>query len=122
MAKSTFMPMPTSASSEKAPTHDELRLQIFDLVRQIPAGHVMNYGAIGAACKPPISGYICGRLMRETDPGVPWWRIIAKDGSLPAAKRLPTLAKKQRELLESEGIEFGTDNKVLQKYFLNNTF
>jgi len=56
--------------------------------------------------------------MRETDPGVPWWRIIAKDGSLPSAKRLPALAKKQRELLENEGIVFGADGKVLQKYFL----
>lgn len=99
------------------PTHDELRIQIFGLVRQIPQGNVANYGSIGAACKPPISGYICGRLMRNTPDDVPWWRVIAKDGSLPTSKRSPEVGKEQRELLKGEGIEFEANGKVQQKYF-----
>ena len=99
------------------PTHDELRLQIHQLVRQIPAGKVTNYGSIGAACNPPISGYICGRLMQNTPADVPWWRVVAKDGTLPAAKRSPELGREQRTLLLEEGVNFEANGKVMQKYF-----
>jgi methylated-DNA-protein-cysteine methyltransferase-like protein len=99
------------------PTHDELRVQIHQLVRQIPKGKVTNYGSIGAACKPPISGYICGRLMQDTPPDVPWWRVVAKDGTLPAAKRSPELGREQRLLLENEGVAFEANGNVQQKYF-----
>ena len=95
--KNNFPPVPDNT---EGPTHDELRLQVFHLVRLIPKGRVANYGSVGAACDPPISGYICGRLMQNTPPNVTWWRVVAKDGSLPAGKRLPVLAKEQRELLE----------------------
>jgi len=99
------------------PTYDELRIQIYQLVRQIPKGKVTNYGSIGAACNPPISGYICGRLMRNTPSGVSWWRVVAKDGSLSASKRSPETGREQREMLKSEGVEFEANGKVLQKYF-----
>jgi methylated-DNA-protein-cysteine methyltransferase-like protein len=99
------------------PTHDELRIQIYQLVRQIPPGKVTNYGSIGAACEPPISGYICGRLMRNTPEDVPWWRVVAKDGSLPTAKISPQAGREQRLLLENDGIEFERSGKVPQKYF-----
>jgi methylated-DNA-protein-cysteine methyltransferase-like protein len=99
------------------PTYDELRVQIHQLVRQIPKGKVTNYGAIGAICQPPISGYICGRLMQSTPPDVPWWRVVAKDGSLSAAKRSPDLGREQRQLLEKEGVAFEANGKVRQKYF-----
>ncbi|MEO6907077.1 MAG: MGMT family protein [Abditibacteriaceae bacterium] len=101
------------------PTHDELRIQIHQLVRQIPKGKVTNYGSIGAACKPPINGYICGRLMQNAPPDVCWWRVVAKEGSLPAAKRSPELGHEQRDLLEEEGVEFEENGKVMQKCFCN---
>lgn len=113
-----FMAIPNDDSYKTTdPTHDELRFQIHQLVRQIPQGKVTNYGAIGTACKPPISGYVCGRLMQDTPPDVPWWRVVAKDGSLPAAKRSPELGREQRLLLKNEGVAFEANGKVQQKYF-----
>ncbi len=91
--------------------------QVFQLARQISPGRVTSYGALCALCEPPISGYVCGRVMNGAGEDVPWWRVVAKDGSLPIAKRNPDLAAQQRELLESEGVCLGDDNRVLDCYF-----
>lgn len=91
--------------------------QVFDLARQVPAGRVLSYGALGARCEPPISGYVCGRIMNNVGDDVPWWRIVAKDGSLPIAKRNSNLALRQRELLEQEGVEFDEEDRVLMNQF-----
>ena len=94
--------------------------QVFVLARQIPVGRVLSYGALGARCEPPISGYICGRIMNNVGDDVPWWRIVAKNGSLPISKRNPNLAQRQRQLLESEGVKFDADNRVLESCFETN--
>ncbi len=94
-----------------------IRDQIFELARAIPAGRVASYGALGAACEPPISGYICGRILQNVAEGVPWWRVVAKDGALPISKRSPHLAQEQRAKLEAEGVEFGSDGKVSMSEF-----
>src|SRR3712207_5560008 len=86
--------------------------QVFALARSIPVGRVLSYGALGARCEPPISGYICGRIMNTVSDDVPWWRVVAKDGSLPIAKRNPHLAMEQRTHLESEGVEFDDEGRV----------
>jgi methylated-DNA-protein-cysteine methyltransferase-like protein len=86
--------------------------QVYEHARAIAPGKVLSYGALGAKCEPPISGYICGRIMNGAMEDVPWWRVVAKDGSLPIAKRNPILANEQREKLESEGVEFDEDGKV----------
>jgi methylated-DNA-protein-cysteine methyltransferase-like protein len=91
--------------------------QVYTHARQIPAGRVISYGALGARCIPPISGYICGRIMNQAQHDVPWWRVVAKDGSLPIAKRNPLLAAEQREKLCEEGVQFKEDGKILMPEF-----
>ena len=91
--------------------------QIYDLARAIPEGRVSSYGALGARCEPPISGYICGRIMNRAHYDVPWWRVVAKDGALPVSKRSPHLAQTQRRTLEEEGIEFDEAGKVKMSEF-----
>ncbi len=85
--------------------------QILALVRAIPAGRVISYGVLGARCEPPISGYVCGRIMHQMS-DAPWWRVVAKDGRLVISKRAPHLAEVQREHLESEGVAFDEDGRV----------
>lgn len=108
---------PPQSHESESPPREDLRAQVHRIASEIPAGHVMNYGAIGAACNPPISGYVCGKMMRGTASDVPWWRVVAKDGSLPVSKRMPRIAQRQRELLEAESVVFDEDGKVPQKYF-----
>src|SRR5438105_1308752 len=91
--------------------------QVFAVVRQIPRGHVMSYGRVGAACEPPISGYVCGRILAGAQNDVPWWRVVGKDGGLPIRKRNPNLMREQRERLESEGVGFDEDGKVRAEFF-----
>jgi len=114
------------SSDRDAETHEndvdsaELAAQVYALAREVPAGRVMSYGALGARCEPPISGYICGRIMRTpNEANVPWWRIVAKTGALPIIKRNPQLADEQRALLESEGIGFKGDSIEMAKFAID---
>jgi methylated-DNA-protein-cysteine methyltransferase-like protein len=91
--------------------------QVYERARAIAPGRVLAYGALGALCDPPISGYICGRIMNQVLQDVPWWRVVAKDGSLPIAKRNPALAQEQRDKLRAEGVEFDEEGRVLIERF-----
>ncbi len=96
---------------------ERLRLQIIRLAREIPRGRVISYGALGKRCEPPISGYICGRIMALVLDDVPWWRVVGKDGKLPISKRGPDHAARQRELLREDGVEFDGSGAILGKFF-----
>lgn len=78
--------------------------ELWNLVLQIPPGYVASYGDIGGSLIPPISGLLVGRWIAEVPEGVPWWRVVARDGSLPISKRDPRLAKIQADKLSQEGI------------------
>jgi methylated-DNA-protein-cysteine methyltransferase-like protein len=108
--------MPPAPDAAQA-SDETIREKIFALVRAIPEGRVSSYGAVGAACEPPISGYICGRILQNVPGDVPWWRVVSKDGALPISKRSPHLAQEQRQKLESEGVQFGSDGKISMAQF-----
>jgi methylated-DNA-protein-cysteine methyltransferase-like protein len=83
--------------------------ELWDLVRAIPRGKVATYGSLGAAMKNPVSGFLVGRWMAQCPPDVPWWRVVAKSGALPIAKRDPHAEFHQRDLLEREAVGFRDD-------------
>jgi methylated-DNA-protein-cysteine methyltransferase-like protein len=91
--------------------------RLWDLVRSIPEGSVASYGALGLALEPPVSGLIVGRWMAAAPPDVPWWRVVAGNGSLPVHKRDPALARTQRRRLEDEGAPFQADGTVASSAF-----
>ncbi len=95
-----------------------LREQVELRCRAIPFGRVQSYGALGASCDPPISGYICGRVMGQIMDGVPWWRVVGKDGKLPISKRSPNHSLQQREKLELESVEFDNEGKIERRFFI----
>lgn len=94
-----------------------IRRQIWQFAREIPPGRVISYGALGKRSEPPVSGYICGRIMGLAMNDVPWWRVVGKDGKLPIGKRGPEMAARQRELLTQEGVEFDSDGAILRRFF-----
>lgn len=109
--------MSNEHSANDAARDERVIAQVYDTVRNIPSGRVMSYGAVGAQCDPPISGYICGRIMNGAHRHVPWWRVVGKNGNLPISKRHPELSSEQREKLESESVEFDDDGRVrMDKY------
>lgn len=98
--------------SEPVEEQSTIDVRVFALVRAVPAGHVASYGQVGAACDPPVSGYICGRIMGRCGDDVPWWRIVGKEGNLPVRKRSPEQEDRQRDALEAEGVGFLEDGRV----------
>lgn len=80
------------------------RETILKACREIPRGRAINYGGLGELCGQ--SGRAVGRIMASCPSDVPWWRVVAWDGSLPIAKRDPKLAELQRSHLIAEGVRF----------------
>lgn len=108
-----ILPEPESSDETR-----RLREQVELLCRAIAFGRVTSYGALGASCDPPISGYICGRVMGQIMDGVPWWRVVGKDGKLPISKRSPNHSRGQREKLELEGVEFDDAGAIERRFFV----
>jgi methylated-DNA-protein-cysteine methyltransferase-like protein len=91
--------------------------ELWDLVHSIPRGKVGTYGALGAALKHPASGFMVGRWIAQCPEGVPWWRVVAKNGSFPIEKRDPYLEMDQRRLLQSEGVTLVDDRVEMDSHF-----
>lgn len=90
---------------------------LWNYVRAVPCGRVVGYGDLGRAMTNPVSGYVVGRWMASAPDGVPWWRVVAKDGRLAIAKRDPAMAQVQRARLEAEGVRFA-DDRVAPEAFV----
>ena len=91
----------------------DVRTRIYLLVKQIPPGQVATYGQIAQIVGPPcdareVGGAMAG-LGAHTD--VPWQRVINSRGGIS------TRGYDQRELLESEGIEFSEKGLTNLKRF-----
>jgi methylated-DNA-protein-cysteine methyltransferase related protein len=72
--------------------------QVLARIRAIPPGFVRSYGDVS-----PGAPRFAGTVLSETDdPDVPWFRVVRADGSLAKGKR-------QRALLEEEGVPFRGD-------------
>ena len=55
--------------------------RVLELVERIPPGRVTTYGAIGDAVgRGPR---LIRNVMARHGAGVPWWRVVRADGSLP---------------------------------------
>lgn len=76
---------------------------VYKLVKQIPRGRVLTYGALARALRLPGGARTAGRAMGATPQGqgIPWHRVLGANGKILIREPYATLQKK---LLESEGI------------------
>ena len=79
---------------------------LWTVVKSIPRGRVASYGDVGQALDSPVSGLLVGRWIAHCPEGVPWWRVVGKDGTLLVGKRDPNAARHQEERLLAEGVTF----------------
>lgn len=84
-------------------------MNLWDIVSRIPQGKCSAYGVLGQTLDRPVSGKLVGMWMAQCPEGLPWWRVVSKDGRLPIHRRDPRFAKMQREKLEQEGVPFVED-------------
>jgi methylated-DNA-protein-cysteine methyltransferase-like protein len=71
---------------------------VLERIRAVPEGFVRAYGDVSPGA-PRFAGTV---LYADTDPTLPWWRIVRADGSLAKGDR-------QRALLQAEGVPFRGD-------------
>lgn len=102
---------------------DMFYLTVWKIVRQIPSGKVSTYGQI-ANFIPGMNGVTpedytanrarwVGYAMAACPNDVPWQRVINSQGKISGRPGANT----QRQLLEAEGVEFDTRERVdLKKY------
>jgi alkylated DNA nucleotide flippase Atl1 len=66
-----------------SPEVEEYVERVLSLVEQVPPGRVTTYGLIAEA----VGGgpRQVGSVMARAGGGVPWWRVVRADGSLPAS-------------------------------------
>ena len=86
-----------------APALSPRAQQILERVRATPEGFVRTYGEVSPGA-PRMAGAV---LSACEDAGVPWHRIVRADGSLAKGRR-------QRRLLEREGVPFAGERVVMR--------
>ena len=96
--------------------------QVWQLVRQVPHGRLTTYGQIAKMIPPPdgidpqdykaFGSRWVGHAMAACPPDLPWQRVINAQGKISNRPG----AQKQRQLLESEGIQFVNDKVKLATY------
>ncbi len=52
------------------------------IVEALPPGTCASYGEVAAEAGHPGAARAVGRVMATSD-GLPWWRVIRADGTLP---------------------------------------
>lgn len=93
--------------------------KVIQIIKKIPYGRVTNYGTIATLSGEPRSarqvGYILHGLTEKY--GLPWQRVINRDGYLSIKGGDVNVKNLQKKLLEQEGVEVSKDFMVdLKKY------
>jgi len=89
------------------------------LVKKIPPGRVASYGALGRSLERPVSGFLVGRAMRRCPEGVPWWRVVGRNGGILVDKIDPRLGSEQRQRLVKEGVKMAAEDLVSPAAFID---
>ena len=83
---------------------------IVDQLSTVPAGYVVSYGQLAAACGRPRAARLVAGALNRRGQRAPCPRVIRADGSLPPESVFG--AGVQRGLLISEGVAFLPDGRV----------
>jgi len=87
---------------------------IWKVVSSISCGRVMGYGEVARAAGYPRHARMVSKAMGRSPEPLPWYRVVRSDRTL-AFEAGSEAYKKQRGLLEEEGIQF-TNGKVVPVY------
>jgi methylated-DNA-protein-cysteine methyltransferase related protein len=86
--------------------------RVYALVRQVPRGRVITYGAIARVLGQPWKAREVGWAMAACPDGVPAQRVINARGEVSGGE-----AVRRRRQLEADGVAFLADGRVdLDRY------
>lgn len=95
---------------------------VFAVVQHIPRGSVTTYGQIARIIGASRSARYVGYALRNNpspgmEPGdIPCHRVVFKDGSMARSFAFGG-PEEQRAMLESEGVDFDDDGRVMMERF-----
>jgi methylated-DNA-protein-cysteine methyltransferase-like protein len=86
---------------------------VYNLVMQIPAGHVVTYSQIAKALGKPRSARVVGWALHVNPDNrlIPCHRVVNSQGMISSGFAFGG-PDEQRKMLESEGIIFDKDNRI----------
>ncbi|MDX1647489.1 MAG: MGMT family protein [Longimicrobiales bacterium] len=86
----------------------------YRIVRRIPAGRVSTYGAIARMAGHPGRARQVGFAMAAVPEGggVPWHRVVNARGEISRRSGSRDGERRQRLLLEAEGVRFDLDGRI----------
>lgn len=92
--------------------------QIYAVVCRIPKGKVATYGQVARLVGNPRYSRVVGYALHVNPrPGeIPCHRVVNRFGEVSPAFAFGG-SNRQIELLESEGVRFDKDGKVMKEYF-----
>ena len=80
-------------------------MAIWKVVSSISSGRLMGYGEVARAAGYPRHARMVSKSMSRSPEPLPWYRIVRSDRKL-AFEMGSEAYKKQRSLLEEEGVQF----------------
>ena len=85
----------------------------YTIIRRIPRGRVVSYGAIAAMLGTPRAARAVGQALRvlPDDTDVPWWRVINSRGEI-SLRGISNIDRLQRTLLQREGVRFDRAGRI----------
>jgi methylated-DNA-protein-cysteine methyltransferase-like protein len=91
---------------------------VYRVVKQIPRGRVLSYGALAKTLRLPGGARSAGRAMAATPSGkgIPWHRVVGERGKILIREPYASLQKK---LLESEGVRVIESRVDLKSHLWN---
>ena len=98
----------------KAKQRESVYEEIYDIVRQVPAGFVTTYGEVARLAGFPGRARQVGYALHaldQDDRGVPWQRVVNARGEV-SERGDPGGAELQRSVLRAEGIVFDKRGRI----------
>jgi methylated-DNA-protein-cysteine methyltransferase-like protein len=87
--------------------------RVYALVRTVPRGKIVSYGAVAALLGKPRGARAVGQALRNLPEGsdVPWWRVVNRNG---AVSDRPVINAKslQQALLRKEKVKFDASGRA----------
>ena len=98
-------------------SQEERFRRIWEVVEGIPQGCVLNYGEVARLAGLPGRARLVGRALARAPKkrALPWHRVVNAQGKISFAAD-SSRGRKQRQLLEAEGIAFEDDVIELERY------
>ncbi len=83
---------------------------VVEVLESLRPGDVVTYGEVAEEAGYPRAARAVGALLRTSDGGLPWWRVVGAGGRLRAPDQ-----HRQATLLAQEGVKV-IDGRVADHY------